>query len=153
MAITPRYSWPLPDLPDAPNVPFDMNALAVGIEGSVGAIQDLWTQLGISGYRIEVGSRVSTTNPSGQLNVPFLVVFGATPVVVASHGDTGGAGKPLYAIGTDPSGVLFGAQWAAGIVVRVNYVAIGPAPAALGREGVEPSPFITYHMDPDPEVS
>jgi len=35
MAISPRYSWPLPDLPDAPNIPYDMNQLAVGIEGTI----------------------------------------------------------------------------------------------------------------------
>lgn len=35
MAITPKYLWPLPDPPDAPNVPYDMAALGNAIESTL----------------------------------------------------------------------------------------------------------------------
>jgi hypothetical protein len=107
--------------------------------------------LGLAGKRIEASSRVAITDANGIANFNFLFPFQSMPAVVVSHGDANGALGPISVVDAPTAtSMKVKGGWGAGLAVRVNYNATGPAVPSLLKENGEPVPLVIVHSDPDP---
>jgi len=156
MRTTTNHGWPVAEgtdpakqYPAMVDGPFK-DALDVQLK----QMEDLWTRLGLSGYRVETVSKVVPTDAAKLAPITFVAAFASAPVVVLTHGSAGqvAGSLSLNALPTATSMLVNGGWTTSGLSVRINYVAIGPAvPVTALREGEQAAPFITYQIDPDPE--
>jgi len=157
MPGTPPLTTPdnLPRIGDAdsPDIPRDMNALAdatqvalaavhtsdAAHDASIGNINTYLATLDLSGYRIEAGTYVAMSGPTGAVVVWFRERFFDMPLVVAIPGgqDSVNPAEKMY-VEQDSANAenfkMFGFNTNAN--ARVNYIAIGH-PFTVGAREVE----------------
>jgi len=156
MAVSAKYGWPLPDLPDAPNIPYDMAALATAIENTDTGWRDVsgllingWTKSAVNG-RLHLRRIGAAVTLAANIKPPatWNGLAASAPPTGFAPSPSGAKGAPLYLdTGAQsntsvfvslsnmlvmlPAGVGASADGAAALIQTVDWLTDAPWPTTL----------------------